>query len=126
MATAITNIQTVLNTGTLSTATAATATVADATEVFTFTPTKSKYVIQINNVSASDGSVTYSIAKGTHWAATVPLTGTILQGTSQVIELDTARVKGALGVISLTLTPASGKILLTDHELTIQAIQLVD
>jgi len=126
MATAITNIQTVLNTGTTSTPTAATSDVANLVEVFVFTPTKSKYVIQIDNVSGANGSVTYSMAIGTHWAATVPLTGTVLQGTSQVLELDTARAVGALGAMSLTVTPASGKKLLTDHALTIQGIQLVD
>lgn len=125
MATAITNIQTVLNVGTLSTPTAATADTANLAEVFTLTPTKTKYVVQIDNVSGSNGSVTFSLAAGTQWAATDALTGTILQGTSQVLEVDTAKYVGASGAMSLTVTPASGKKLLTDHALTIQAIQLV-
>ena len=91
MATAITNIQTVLNTGTVSTPTAATANTIDLAEVFTLTPTKSKYVIQIDNVSGANGSVTFSLAAGTQWAASAALTGTIAQGTSQVLEVDTAK-----------------------------------
>ena len=125
MAQTITNIQSVLNVGTLSTPTAAAADVIDLAEAFTFIPTKSKFVIQIDNVSGANGSVTYSVAVGTHWGATVALTGTVVQGTSQVLELDTARVVGALGALVMTVTPASGKKLLTDHALTIQAIQLV-
>ena len=58
------------------------------------------------------------------WAKTVALTGTILQGTSQVLEVDTAKYLDG-GDMALTITPASGKKLLTDHALTIQAIQLV-
>jgi len=125
MATAITNIQTVLNTGTVSTPTAATADTANLAEVFEITPTNSKIIIQVDNVSGSDGSVTYSVAEGTQWAQAGALTGTILQGTSQVLEFDSARVTGASGVVSMTVTPATGKKLLTDHALTIQAIQLV-
>ena len=124
MATAITNIQSVLNVGTLSTPTTATADVANLAEEFTLTPTGSKFIVQVDNVSGSNGSVTFSLAAGTMWAKTVALTGTILQGTSQVLEVDTAKYLDG-GDMALTITPASGKKLLTDHALTIQAIQLV-
>ena len=126
--TAITNINATLNTKVVSTSTAATADSADLAEVFDITLTKSggKAYIEINNVSGANGTVTYSIAAGTaFWASTVALTGSVAQGTSGLIQVDTARVKNASGVITLTITPASGKKLKTDHTLTLKVVQLV-
>lgn len=124
MATAITNIQTVLNTAVVATATLATADTNDLAEVFTITPTKSKMVFIINNTGAA-GTVTYSLAVGTEFAKTVALTGSVLQTASRVFEVDTAKYVGDLGALSLTVTPAAGIKLKTGNIVTIQAIQLV-
>lgn len=124
MATAITNIQAALNTAVTATATLATADTADLAEVFTLTPTKSKVVYIINNTAAA-GTVTFSLAAGTQFNKSVALTGSVLQSTSKVLEVDTAKYVGALGAMSLTVTPASGAKLKTENIVTIQAIQLV-
>lgn len=122
--TVITNIQTSLNTGVLATATLATADTADLAEVFDIKPTKGRFVIIINNTAAA-GTVTYSLAAGTQWAADAALTGSVAQSTSRVLEVDTAKYINASGVISLTVTPASGAKLKTGNIVTIQVIQLV-
>lgn len=126
--TTITNIQAVLNTAVISTATAATADTADLAEVFDITLTKSagKSVIEINNVSAINGTVTFSLAAGTgFWPGTAALTGSVAQGVSKVIQVEDAKFKSAAGVMALTITPASGKKLKTDHTLTLSVCQLV-
>jgi hypothetical protein len=123
--TAITNIQLKINSQVEVAATAATADTADLAEVFDITPGKrdGKVLIEINNVSAANGSVTYSIAAGDFWAGKA-ITGTIAQGKSFGIEVETAKVKKASGKIELTITPATGKKLKTDHTLTLAVKQL--
>lgn len=123
MATAITNIQATLNAGVVSTQTIATADVADTAEVFSITLTKPRAIVQVSENGVS-GSVTFSLASDNPLGGTA-LTGTIVQGTAQVLEVDTAKYESETGVMTLTVTPASGKKLLTDHALTIQVVQLV-
>lgn len=125
--TAITNISMTLNTGVVCTPTAATADTIDLAEVFDFTESKAgKYLIIINNVSAVNGTVSFSLAAGDQWGATTALTGTIAQGVSKALEVDSAKYKvGSTGKMSLTITPASGKKLKTDHALTVAGIQLI-
>ena len=105
---------------------AATATGANTAEAFTITLTKpgSHGCVIINNASSSDGTLTWSIAKGTGFGASVAKTGSVAQGVRQVITLDDARYKNASAAIVLTLTPATGKILLTDHAATVEVIEL--
>lgn len=104
----------------------ATSSTIDQTEVFTITPTKSdgKVAIIIEN-GPTQGTVTYSIAAGGYWAAGSALTGSVAQGTSRVIELESAKYKAQAGTIAITFTPASGKRLATDHALVVQVIQMV-
>jgi len=124
--TAITNIQASLNTAVTATGTLATADTADLAEIFDITATKAngKVAIIINNTAAA-GTVTFSLAAGTQWAAGTALTGSVLQSTSKIIQVDTAKYVGASGIMSLTVTPASGIKLKTGNIVTIQAIQLV-
>lgn len=122
---AITNIAMTLNAGVVATATAAVADTADLAEVFDFTPKKgSKYLIVINNISAANGTVSVSIAAGVQFGANAALTATIAQGVSKAFQVDTAKYVDASGIINVTVTPASGKKLKTDHTLTVQGIQL--
>ena len=107
------------------TTTAATADTADLAEVFDITPTADdKMYIQINNVSGTNGSVTWSLAAGDFPMAVGALTGTIPQGKSYLIQVETGRYKKNTGKLALTITPASGKKLKTDHTLTVQSVQL--
>lgn len=125
MAVSCTNSTMVENTITTITDNPATATVADATEVFTITPTKSdqRVVIEIDN-GPTNGTITYSIAAGGFWAAGSALTGSVAQATKRGLVLEGAKYKQADGTIAITFTPASGKILLTDHALKVRVIQL--
>ena len=126
MAVSCTNSQMVENTITTITANAATSSVIDTAEVFTITPTKSdqRVLITINNVASNQGTVTYSIAAGGFWGAGSALTGSVAQGISRGIVLEGAKYKAAAGTIAITVTPASGKRLLTDHAMTMQVIQM--
>ena len=124
MATAVTNETLVLNTVNPISTTAATADTADLAEVFTFTPSVfgNKYIIEINNVSASNGTVTYSLAAGAAWAGSAALTGSVAQGIRSQLVVETGKYLSSSGTLSLTITPASGKKLKTDHTLTVCGI----
>jgi hypothetical protein len=124
--TTVTNLQMALNTAKDYTTTAATADTADLAEVFDLTvPKDGKTLIQISNVSALNGAVTFSLAAGDMWGATSALTGSIAQGKTTMLQVDSARFKKSTGLMALTVTPASGKKLKTDHTLTVQTISLV-
>lgn len=125
--TVLTNIQAILNTAVVSTPTAAVADVADLAEIFEITLTKSagKSYIEINNVSGANGTVTFSLAAGTEYGgSSVALTGSVAQGVSRLLQVDDMKYKTA-GLMTLTITPALGKKLKTDHTLTIKVGQLV-
>jgi hypothetical protein len=118
MAVAVTNtLLTALNADQTLTMNAATSSVIDATEAFTITPTgkPNKTLIALYN-GAGHGAITYSIAAGANvFKAGAAKTGSIAAGATEVIQLDMGRYTSATGTIVCTLTPASGKRLLTDH-----------
>lgn len=126
MAVAVTNETLVLNVVNPITQSAATADVADLAEAFTFTPSvrDNKYMAVIYNVSAANGVVTYSIAAGDAWAASAALTGSVAAGVQSAIVLEGGKYSSEDGTIVITITPASGKKLLTDHTLTATGIQM--
>lgn len=105
---------------------AATADTADLAEAFTIVPTAAGHdiAIVINNAATDQGSITYSVAAGTHFGAGAALTGTIEQGTKDVLVLKSAKYKNASGAFVITVTPASGKKLLTDHTMKMECIEL--
>ncbi len=105
---------------------AATSSVIDEAEVFTFTPDHpdNKYLIIIDNTSALHGAVGFSVAAGGMWAAGDPLTGSVAQAKAEAIVLEGGKYKSASGTIEITLTPASGKRLLTDHAVRCIAIKM--
>lgn len=107
------------------TANAATSTTANEAEVFTVTPTKSsgKSAMVFSN-AASHGAFTYSIAAGDLWAGAA-ITGSIADGAMEVLEYDSAKVMQDDGTIAVTLTPATGKILLTNHAAKIYHLELL-
>lgn len=118
MAVAVTNtLLTALNADQTLTQNAATSSVIDAVEVFTITPTgkPNKTLIAFVN-GAGHGAITYSIAVGTKvFKAAAAKTGSIAAGATEVIQLDMGRYTSATGTLVVTLTPASGKRLATDH-----------
>lgn len=123
--TALTTIKPSINTSTVSTATAATADTIDLAEVFDVIINKDcKAYIEINNVSGANGTVTFSLAAGEFWQATSALTGSVAQGVSKIIQIESAKFKKKDGKMALTITPASGKKLKTDHTLTVKVVEL--
>jgi len=125
MAVTITNSTlTAMNTALALTANAATSSVIDATEVFTATPTKADYkVVYLIYNGAGHGAITYSISAGDFWNGTAASTGSVADGATSVIELEGGKNKQNDGTVAITLTPASGKRLLTDHAAGMYVIQ---
>lgn len=128
MAVAVTNtLISALSADQTLTANAATSSVIDATEVFTITPTgkPNKTAIIFTN-GAGHGAFTYSIAKGAGvFQAAAAKTGSIAAGASEVIQLEMGRYTSATGTVVITLTPASGKRLATDHAASMAVIELL-
>lgn len=105
---------------------AATASVIDETQKFVFTPDKQdgKTLIRIT-VATGHGAVAFSIAAGNFWMGIAPQTGSVAQATSEVIEIESAKYMKSNGTIEITFTPAAGKILLTNHLLSVEAYSMV-
>jgi hypothetical protein len=125
--TAVTNVAMALNTAKEYSLKAATATDANATEIFEITPTKGdgKVLIAIANPATDQGSITASVAAGGFWAAGAALSVTVEQGKTKLLELESAKYKSAEGKYLITLTPATGKILSTNHTAAVGCIELV-
>lgn len=125
MAVSVTNEQLVLNTVNPITFDAATADTADLAEVFTFTPTvyDNNYIIVMDNASAINGTVTFSVAAGAAWAGSAALTGSVAQGIKSALVLEGGKYISSSGTIVITFTPASGKKLKTDHTFKAVGIQ---
>ena len=117
MAVSITNTKiTALNADQTLTQNAATSSVIDEAEVFTYTPTGKDNKILIGFVNGTGhGAYTYSITAGTGVFGVAAKTGSIAAGATEVIQIETGRYMQTAGTVLITLTPASGKRLLTDH-----------
>lgn len=113
-----------LNTVLAITASPATNAVADATDVFSITPTSptEKIMITCSNAN-SHGSVVLSVAAGGFHSAASDLTLTIPQNTTNSFVLDPSKYLSKAGVYVITATPATGKILLTNHAFTMTVIE---
>lgn len=126
MAVSVTNSSmTDFNTITTLTVNAATAEGANGTEAFTFTPTRADHrcILIMDNQATDQGTVTYSIAAGGFPQAGAALTGSVAQGVLRAIVLD-AKYKSASGTYVITFTPATGKILLTNHAFRCYCLEL--
>lgn len=114
-----------LNTDQALTFNAADATTNDAAQIFNYTPTgkPSKVVIGIKN---GTGVLSYSIAAGAGvFKAAAAKTGTVAANTTDVIEIEVGKYKLATGKIAVTLTPASGTALLTNHAASVFVLELI-
>jgi Tfp pilus assembly protein PilX len=126
MSVAITNTRiTALNADQTLTYNAATSAVIDEAEVFTYTPTGKDNKILIGFVNGTGhGAYTYSIAGGAGVFGQAAKTGSIAAGATEVIQIESGRYMSAAGTVVITLTPASGKRLLTDHAANMWAAEL--
>lgn len=107
---------------------AATSSVIDEVEVFTVTPTKAAHQVAITFTNATGhGAYTYSIPVGALWAGdtATAFTGSIAAAAEEVIQLESGKHLNADGKYLITLTPASGKRLLTDHAAVMKVIETV-
>lgn len=96
----------------------ATSTVADMAEVFEFEfkgVQDEKAILILDNTTAGQGAVTYSIASGDYWAKGTALTGSVAEGSKGILRIEGGKYKGFNGKVAVTVAPASGKRLLTDH-----------
>ena len=110
------------------TANAATSSVVDETEAFTVTPTKQgENVVILFTNAAGHCAYTYSIPVGALWACdtATAFTGSIAAGATEAIMLESGKHKNSDGKYVITLTPASGKRLLTDHAAVMEVIETV-
>jgi hypothetical protein len=110
------------------TANAATSAVIDEVEVFTVTPTKAGHKVSIIMTNAAGhGAYTWSLPVGSLWASdtATALTGSIAAGATEVIQLASGKHLSAAGTYPITLTPASGKRLLTDHAAVMEVLETV-
>ncbi len=106
---------------------AATSTVIDTAEEFTITPDPEKQMGRCAIVIKNElEGLAFSLAPGDFWASGVALTGTVaaFDSTLSVIVVESAKYKKANGTMSLTLTPASGKALKTDHAAAVGFLEL--
>ena len=107
---------------------AATSSVIDEVEVFTVTPTKAGHQVAILlSNAAGHGAYTYSIPVGALWAGDTltEFTGSIAADAEEVIQLESGKHLDADGKYVITLTPASGKRLLTDHAAVMKVLETV-
>jgi len=130
--TAVVNINLVRDSGTLCTKVNFTNTGANELETLTFIPTKNgnKLVVIITEGSGTDGSLSITVAAGNYWAAQAMGAVAVAQGTSKAFCFTPARYMTTTGVdateskIVVTITPASGKKVWTDHDAFYQHFQL--
>lgn len=105
-------------------ATAATETTADKAEVFKYTPTgKANKVIFGIAVAASNGAVKVKFTKAPGVFGGADLEISAAEGKTTVVQVEQGRFVQADGSFEITLTPATGKKLLTDHAASIYAIE---
>jgi hypothetical protein len=127
MAVTCTNVTLEVNTVKVLAADAAKETNANKAEAFTFTPTKAgrKILILVTETSNA-GAITCSLGAGSEfWASDAQTFNAVENKTSAFQIEDVARFLTSSDTIVLTLTPATGKKLLTDHAATVQILELV-
>jgi len=110
------------------TANAATSAVINEAEAFTVTPTKAGHKVSILLTNAAGhGAYTWSLPVGALWAGDTLTaeTGSVAAGATQVIQLASGKHLSAAGTYVITLTPATGKRLLTDHVAVMEVIETV-
>lgn len=121
---AITNTKiAALNTSQALTFMAADSDTADLVQKFIYTPTgkDNKIVIGFKNTT---GILAYSIAAGVGVFGAAAKTGTVAATSTGVIQIETGKYMLANGTIEITITPAAGTKLLTNHAAALFVIEL--
>lgn len=103
--------------------TAATETTADAAEEMVLSAIGPRALILIKNGAADQGAVAWDIEAGDFWAG-VKKSGSVAQGKTEVIMVETAKHKKSDGKVVITLTPADGKKLATNHAAAVGCVIL--
>lgn len=113
------------NTARTVTLVAATSSVINEVETFTVTPTKTnvKGVVEIYN-GTGHGAITYSLPAGDHYGAGTAMTGSVAAGVRVALEIESGKYMTD-GKYVITLTPATGKRLATDHAAGMTFIELL-
>lgn len=104
----------------------------DDVETLTFVPTRpgKKLVVIINNIAADAGALAVTVAAGNYWYAKALAAVSIAAEVSKAFCFTPARyqtstgLKATSGKIVITITPAAGKKVWTDHDATYQHFQL--
>ena len=106
--------------------TTATADTDALAEEFTFTPTGKRFILILDtSAGASAGNaLTLAFKAGTLWAGKA-VSVTPAKKKIYAIEVDTARVAGAAGLVTVTVTPGTGDKLLSDHAAQLAVIELI-
>lgn len=96
---------------------------ANLVQKFIYTPTgrDNKICIGIKNVT---GVLAWSIAAGTRVFGSAAKTGTVAANKTGLLQIETGKYMLANGTIEITLTPASGTKLLTDHAASVFVVEL--
>ena len=123
MAVSCNNVTLEVNTVKVLAADAATESNAKKAEAFTITPTKAGRKILILVTLPNAGDLLLFRAGSEFWASDAQ-TNAVQKDSAFQIE-DVARFLTSSDTIVLTLTPADGKRLATDHAATVQVIELV-
>jgi hypothetical protein len=113
--------------GTFQTVTvmAADADTANLAQDFIYTPTGRDNKIAIFlQVANTHGAVATTIAAGVGVFGTAAKTDSVAQNTTEVLQIETGRYMLANGTIKITLTPASGKKLASEHAAKLYIVEL--
>ncbi len=98
---------------------------ANLVQKFIYTPTGRDNKIAIFlQVANTHGAVATSIKAGAGAFGLPAKTDSVAQNTTEVIQIETGRYMQADGTIELTLTPASGKKLASEHVATLYVVEL--
>lgn len=122
----VNNVTLEVNTDAALTLANAASTTINGTETFQAAPSRrgDSLVLLIRNGAGDQGALTYSIAPGDFWAATDALTGAVAQGVTKAINIEGAKYRSKTGAFAITLTPATGKSLATNHAAAVGLIEL--
>lgn len=95
----------------------------DGTQKFVYTPTgkDNKVLVLIKNAT---GTLAFSIAAGVGVFGAAAKTGTVAANKTGIIQIETGKYMLANGTIEITLTPAAGTKLLTNHAASVQVVEL--
>lgn len=100
----------------------ATVDTVDGTEVFTITPARADYknVMEVKNGGAT--ALAVKVAVGDLWAGVEDLVLSVPANKTIVVELEEGKYGQNDGTILVTLTPSTGKKLVTDHSASVSFI----